>query len=251
MALGTAGAQPPAVVRDSVPGTLVTFELVPVPGGRVTVPGRAGPHEVDVRPFLIGRTELVWPAYDPFAFGPGSGGERGSDEAVSRPSRPYGAPDYGWGHAGFPTMSVTRDAAVAYCQWLSEQTGRRYRLPTEAEWVRAAQLAFGGAPLSAARLDSLAWDRANSSDRSHKVATKHADALGLYDLFGNVAEWVMTDDGKLVARGGSWRDAPDSVGPNARVEQDDSWNERDPQIPKSVWWLSDGPFVGFRIVRDP
>jgi formylglycine-generating enzyme required for sulfatase activity len=241
-----AGAQL-APVRDSIPGTLVRFELVPVSGGRVTVGGKA----VEVKPFLIGRTELSWEAYDPFAFGPGSGGARGSADAVSRPSRPYGAPDYGWGHAGFPAISVTRNAAEAYCRWLSERTGRTYRLPTEAEWVRAAQLAAGSAPFTAARRELLAWHRGNAGDKSHRIASKRADALGLHDLFGNAAEWVTTDDGKLVTRGGSWRDRADSVGPNARAVQDDSWNERDPQIPKSPWWLSDGPFVGFRVVREP
>jgi hypothetical protein len=94
----TARAAPaPAAQRDSIPGTLVRFEMVPVPGGRVTLRGRDGAREVEVKPFLIGRTELTWDAYDPFAFGPGSGGARGSPEAVSRPSRPYGAPDYGLG----------------------------------------------------------------------------------------------------------------------------------------------------------
>jgi formylglycine-generating enzyme required for sulfatase activity len=82
------------------------------------------------------------------------------------------------------------------------------------------------------------------------VAQKRADALGLHDLFGNVAEWVVTVDSTAVTRGGSWRDATSAVGPNAREVQDESWNVRDPQIPKSKWWLSDGPFVGFRIVRE-
>ena len=54
-----------------------------------------------------------------------------------------------------------------------------------------------------------------------------------------------------MTRGGSFRDAAERVGPAARAVQDDSWNERDPQLPKSRWWLSDGPFVGFRIVREP
>ncbi len=246
-----ARAAAPRPVRDSIPGTLVTFDMIAVPGGRVTVPGPGGPRVVEVRPFLLGRTELTWDAYDPFAFGPGSGGARGSADAASRPSRPYGAPDYGFGHAGFPAISVTRNAAEAYCRWLSERTGRRYRLPTEAEWLLAAQLAGGATPVAGARRDALAWHRANAGARSHRVATRRPDALGLHDLFGNVAEWVTTEDGRPVTRGGSWRDRPDSVGPAARAAQDPSWSERDPQIPKSPWWLSDGPFVGFRLVREP
>lgn len=247
LAPATAAAQ----VRDSIPGTLVRFELVAVPGGRVTVPGSDGPRAVEVQPFLIGRHEVTWDAYDPFAFGPGSGGARGSADAVSRPSRPYGAPDYGFGHAGFPAISVTRNAAEAYCRWLSERTGRRYRLPTEAEWVRAAELAAGAGPFTPARREALAWHRGNARNKSHPAGAKRADALGLRDLFGNVAEWVASDDGRAVTRGGSWRDRPDSVGPAARAVQDESWSERDPQIPKSPWWLSDGPFVGFRLVREP
>ncbi|MDA1306832.1 MAG: hypothetical protein O2917_06175, partial [Acidobacteria bacterium] len=62
-------------------------------------------------------------------------------------------------------------------------------------------------------------------------------------------EWVMTEDNALVVRGGSFRDAATVVGPAARAEQDDTWNERDPQLPKSQWWLSDAPHVGFRVVR--
>ncbi|HKG92682.1 MAG TPA: SUMF1/EgtB/PvdO family nonheme iron enzyme [Gemmatimonadaceae bacterium] len=239
---------PLVAYRDSIPGTLVTFDMVPVPGGTVTIAGRA----VTVKPFWIGRTELTWDAYDPFAFGPGSGGARGSADAESRPSRPYGAPDYGFGHAGFPAISVARSAADAYCRWLSEKTGKRYRLPTEAEWVRAAELAAGGAGgLGAGRRDELAWHAGNAGGKSHAVGTRRPDALGLSDLFGNAAEWVASDDGRPVTRGGSWRDPADSVGPRARAAQDESWNERDPQIPKSPWWLSDGPFVGFRVVREP
>jgi hypothetical protein len=61
----------------------------------------------------------------------------------------------------------------------------------------------------------------------------------------------MVSSGRPVTRGGSFRDAPQTVGPSARAVQDDSWNERDPQIPQSRWWMSDAPFVGFRIVREP
>ena len=239
------------IVRDTIPGSLVSFEMVQVPAGRVTVPARGGTRTVTLAPYLIGRTELTWDAYDAFTLS-GEPSDRGAPiDAKSRPSRPYGAPDYGWGHRGFPTMSVARDGAEAFCAWLSAKTGKRYRLPTEAEWQHAANLAAGGTSLSVARRNALSWHRGNSGSKTHAVGTQAADALGLFDLFGNVAEWVKPEDGGRVVRGGSFRDPIAGIGPTARAIEDDSWNERDPQIPKSRWWLSDGPFIGFRIVREP
>jgi formylglycine-generating enzyme required for sulfatase activity len=229
-------------VKESIGGTLVTFEMVPVPGGTVTVEGT----KVEVQPFLIGRTEVTWDMYDVFAHALDSGGA-GSVDATTRPSQPYGAPDYGWGHAGYPAISVTRQAAEAFCRWLSAKTGKAYRLPTEAEWVRAAELATAGQKAPAAR-DAITWHSGNANATTHPVATVKPDALGLFDLFGNAAEWVVpADSAHLVTRGGSFRDPLDATGPAARALQDSTWNERDPQLPKSRWWLSDGPFVGFRI----
>jgi formylglycine-generating enzyme required for sulfatase activity len=235
--------------RETIAGTVVTFEMVPVPGGTVVLAGQ----KIDVKPFFIGRTEVTWDLYDVFSLGLDVPKGGGSADAIARPSQPYGSPDYGWGHAGYPVISVARQAAQAFAVWLSKKTGRNYRLPTEAEWVHAASLAAGKEPLTAARLDGLAWHRGNSSDRTHPVSTKTADALGLFDLFGNAAEWVSagaTGDETGVTRGGSFRDAPDVIAGGARAVQDESWNERDPQLPKSRWWLSDGPFVGFRLVRE-
>jgi formylglycine-generating enzyme required for sulfatase activity len=231
--------------RESIAGTLVTFEMVPVPGGSVTVDGKS----IAVAPFYIGRTEVTWDMYDVFALGLDVAKNTGKTDAVARPSQPYGAPDYGWGHAGYPAISIARPAAEAFCEWLSAKTGKTYRLATEAEWMRAAQLAAGPGTMTNAQRDELAWHGGNASARPHPVGTKKADALGLVDLFGNAAEWVTTSDEHSVTRGGSFRDSRDAIGPDARAVQDESWNERDPQLPKSRWWLSDGPFVGFRIVQ--
>jgi formylglycine-generating enzyme required for sulfatase activity len=238
----------PATYRESIAGTLVNFEMVLVPGGAITLESKT----VAVEPFYIGRTEVTWDMYDVFALGLDKGSATGGADATARPSHPYGAPDHGWGHTGYPVISVTRQAAEAFCAWLSAKTGKPYRLATEAEWTRAATVAAGGdKPLPRAQLDSLAWHRDNSSGKSHAIASKKPDALGLHDLFGNAAEWVTTSAGRHITRGGSFRDAPDAAGPAARAEQSDAWNERDPQLPKSRWWLSDGPFVGFRIVSKP
>jgi formylglycine-generating enzyme required for sulfatase activity len=229
-------ASEPSAYRETIPGTLVTFEMVLVPGDD---------------PFYIGRTEVTWDMYDVFALGLDAAAKTGGADAIARPSQPYGAPDYGWGHAGYPAISVTRSAAEAFCAWLSTKTGKTYRLPTDTEWTRAASAAAGPGVMSSGRGETLAWHRGNASGRTHPVAARTADALGLFDLFGNAAEWVMTADGSLVTRGGSFRDPVDALGPDARAVQDESWNERDPQLPKSRWWLSDGPFVGFRLVRKP
>lgn len=226
--------------RETIPGTVVSFEMVPVPGGQVTLEGTTA----SVAPFFIGRTEVTWDMYDIFALGLDEKAGADSD-AVTRPSQPYGAPDYGWGHNGYPVISVTRAAAEAFCRWLSLRTGRTYRLPTEAEWVRAAELAAAG---TAASREAMTWHRGNARGTTHPVGRRKADALGLVDLFGNAAEWVISADGELVTRGGSFRDPLDATGPDARAIQDYTWNERDPQLPKSSWWLSDGPFVGFRVV---
>ena len=239
LACATALAAPrqtalPERYHEKIAGTLVGFEMKLVPGDA---------------PFYIGVTEVTWDLYDVFALGLDRGAPTGTADALARPSNPYGAPDYGWGHAGFAAISVTRAAAQAFCEWLSLKTGKAYRVPTEAEWVRAAQLAAGGPSLSPSRRDALAWHRGNASAQTHPVATKAADALGLFDLFGNAAEWVLPDDGALVVRGGSFRDAPEKIDVGARALQDASWNETDPQLPKSKWWLSDAPFIGFRIVR--
>jgi formylglycine-generating enzyme required for sulfatase activity len=246
--LGAQTSAPPAY-RENITGTVVSLEMVPVPGGTVTVAGQT----VQVKPFFIGRTEVTWDLYDVFALGldvPKGGSDA---DAIARPSQPYGAPDYGWGHAGYPAISVAHQAAQAFAVWLSKKTGKTYRLPTEAEWAHAAALAAGKDPMTPARIDALAWHRGNAAARTHPVGTKSADALGLFDLFGNAAEWVAADPSGTtapVARGGSLRDALDTLGPGARAIQDETWNERDPQLPKSRWWLSDGPFVGFRVVAE-
>jgi formylglycine-generating enzyme required for sulfatase activity len=240
-------AAAPSAYRETIPGTLVSFEVVPLPGGTVSIDGKP----VTVEPFQIGRTEVTWDMYDVFALGSDESKDRAGADAVARPSQPYGAPDYGWGHTGFAAISIARPAAEAFCAWLSKKTGSTYRLPTEAEWIHAATLAAGGTTLSAERRDAMAWHRGNSLAKAHPVGKRQPDALGLFDLFGNAAEWVATPDGTLVTRGGSFRDPPERVGPAARAVQDDSWNERDPQLPKSRWWLSDGPFVGFRLARKP
>ncbi len=239
----TTPAVPSQAYRETIEGTLVSFEMVPVPAGSVTIDGAA----VKVPAFEIGRTEVTWDLYDVFALALDAKSGTGGVDGFARPSQPYGAPDYGWGHAGYPAISIARPAAQAFAAWLSSRTGKKYRLPTEAEWLRAAELA----KYAPAQADAIAWHGGNAESRTHPVGTKKPDALGLFDLFGNAAEWVTAPGDAAVTRGGSFRDEAAAIGPNARAVADSSWNARDPQLPKSRWWLSDGPFVGFRLVREP
>jgi len=133
--------------RDSIPGTLVSFEMIPVPGGTVTLDTPQGPRTVSVGPFWIGKTEVTWDEYDIWAFRLDLAGRVPTDsiDAVSRPSRPYGAPDRGFGHQGYPAIGMTYFAAQTYCAWLSAKTGKRYRLATDVEWSRAVQAGLGAA----------------------------------------------------------------------------------------------------------
>lgn len=215
--------------EEKIAGTTVSFEMVPVPGKNL----------------WVGRTEVTWDLYDVFMLRLDA--TRGAPgEPTSAPSKPYGAPDYGFGHTGYPVISVTRAAAEAFCRWLSEKTGRKYRLPTEAEWLEIARLA-----LVSTKVAEIAWHKENSDGKTHAVGKKEPDALGLFDLLGNAGEWVTTADGKPVLRGGAYVTPRAQLSADFRWIQDSSWNERDPQLPKSSWWLSDGPFAGFRIVREP
>jgi formylglycine-generating enzyme required for sulfatase activity len=233
-----------SVIRDSIAGTLVTFELVLVP------PSVA--KEGGTKALYVGRTEVTWDMYDVFMNRLDTARTKGPADALARPSQPYAVPDYDWGHAGYAAISISYPAANAFAEWLSVKTGHKYRLPTEAEWERVASLAAGNqGPIPRPRLDSLAWHRDNSGKQARATASKRADRLGLYDLFGNAAEWVATDLKPPVTRGGSFRDDPATMGPTSRAVQNPLWTERDPQLPTSRWWLTDGPFVGFRLVRDP
>jgi formylglycine-generating enzyme required for sulfatase activity len=174
--------------------------------------------------------------------------EKDPPDAFARPSKPYILMDRGFGHAGYPAISVSHKGAVEFCKWLAHKTGKRVRLPTEAEWEQAAKLGAG----AAVPLGDVAWFKDNSEldmrITTHPVATKKPDALGLYDVLGNAAEWTTSTAGTGVARGGSFREAADAVTPLARRLDDKSLNRTDPQIPRSVWWLADGGFIGFRVL---
>ena len=233
---------------------LVSFDMVPVSGGAVQLKIGEEEQEVDVAPFWISSTEVTWDLYDIFAYQLDlEENERLKNaDAETRPSKPYQSPDYGYGHQGYAAICVTYNAAEHFMTWLSEKTGKKYRLATEAEWVHAALGSAGdAASFEGDALSEFAWYKENASDKTQAVASKKPNDIGLYDMLGNVREWVTGHDGKPVTRGGAFTDKADKVHVHSRAKQHWKWNETDPQIPKSRWWLSDGYHVGFRIVREP
>ncbi|MEZ5598916.1 MAG: SUMF1/EgtB/PvdO family nonheme iron enzyme [Pseudomonadales bacterium] len=200
--------------------------MVKVPAGRFTMgcqppdPGcldeEKPSHEVTIRAFRLSRGEITFAQYDAFA------------DATKR-AKPD---DKGWGRDNRPVMNVNWMDAIAFTEWLSGQTGVRYRLPTEAEWEYAARagtttvyswgndVGFGNANCPGCGSN---WD----GDRTAPSGSFPANAFGLHDMHGNVWEWVQDcwqpgyadapGDGSArrtttcsahVLRGGSWLDNP-------------------------------------------
>ena len=240
-------------------------------------------HEVQIDDFYMSSMEITWDLYNLFvsrdidAAQPDvvKGTEVDLDvDGVSGATTPYVEMSFGMGVDGYPAICMTQLAAVKFCEWLSAMTGNFYRLPTEAEWEYACRAgtstaySFGDDP---SLLDAFAWFNDNSNGSYHQVGQKKPNEWGLYDMHGNVAEWTLdqyyptvyrtrksgvsnpleepTKTYPRVVRGGSWLDNASRLRSAARRASNKKWKKRDPQIPKSLWWHTDAPFVGFRVVR--
>lgn len=235
-------------VRVTIPGTVVTIELRPVSSGSNPALTGAGSS------LWMATTETTWDAFDVFVFGldqptPGEG-EAPAADAHARPTRPYIAVDRGFGHAGFPALSVSVAGAQAYCRWLADRTGIAFRLPTRAEWQAACAADGGQAHERKETLEAVAWYRGNARYKTHAVASRQPDSRGLFDLQGNVSEWAVDADGSAWLMGGSYLDGLSDCGCDRARPDDPTWNASDPNLPKSIWWLADGSFIGFRVVCD-
>jgi len=228
---------------QEIPAAAFKFNLVPIPGSA----------DGTIKPFYMSEKEITWEAADIYIYKIDE--ERGSPppggpDAVSRPSKPYIPPDRGFGHEGYAALTMSYKNASEFCVWLSKHSGRNYRLPTEAEWEHAARAGSATDPgeVDAKALQQIAWFEDNSDGTPHPVGKKLPNAWGLYDMLGNVQEWCVAPDGKGVTRGGSYRDSAEKLKASNRAPETRAWNNSDPQIPRSKWWLADAPFVGFRIV---
>ncbi len=201
----------------TIPGTEITFEMVPIPGGtfRMGSPEDEedrqedeGPQlEVSMEPFWMGKYEVTWSEYKEFMRLYNlfkdfeikkirSIDEQNKVDAVTIPTPLYD-PSYTFAlgeEPRHPAVTISRYSARQYTKWISLLTGSFYRLPTEAEWEYACRAgsqtaySFGDDP---ADLDDYAWYYDNADETYHEVGQKKPNAWGLYDMHGNVAELVL------------------------------------------------------------
>lgn len=297
------GYMVPYTVR--IPGTEVSFRMVPVPGGTFVMgspeneAGREadeGPQvRVQVEPFWMGETEVAWREYREFMglyqvfkrfeaeqLRPVTDANR--VDAITAPTELY-EPSFTFEYGDAPELAavtMTQLAAKQYTKWMSAITGQQYRLPSEAEWEYACRAgtstaySFGNDP---AMLGDYAWYAGNSGEGGQRpVRSKKPNPWGLYDMHGNVAEWVLdeyveagyerlADKQNLsaldtvawpqeawprVVRGGSWDSDPAGCRSAAKLGSNDpDWKANDPNLPLSPWWFTDDPArgVGFRLLR--
>jgi sulfatase modifying factor 1 len=216
---------------ERIPGTSVNFDMVAVPGGTFHMGSPEsenyrredeGPvHEVTLSPFWMGRVEVTWDEFEAWyratrAEGRtdtrvSGSGQTADVDAITGATPPYVPPDQGWGKGDRPAITMTHHAAMQYTRWLSEVTGKRYRLPTEAEWEYAARggtttsYFFEGDPQDYTKrrflnrvfgrntdaLDRHAVHVGNSGARTQPPTEVEGNPLGLANMLGNVREFCL------------------------------------------------------------
>ena len=231
---------------ETIPGTAASISMIAVPGGEFTMgspsdePFRKeneGPQrKVKVSPFFMGEVEVTWDQFWAFYSETMSEGRtppaviyannsREDIDAVSGPTPPFGLPDQGWGMGSRPAITMTHYSAQTFCQWLSLKTGRKYRLPTEAEWEYAARggtatpYFFEGNPKKLSNegflksifkpdttgIYSHAVYVNNSGNRTQEPSEARPNPFGLKNMLGNVMEycsdWYAEDAYKSVSDG--------------------------------------------------
>ena len=174
-------------------------EMVVVPPGNFMM-GDPGWHQVFIsHAFAAGKFEVTFAEWDACVAAGGCGG--------------YKPEDKGWGHGGRPVINVNWNDAKQYVQWISQKTGKTYRLLSEAEWEYAAR---AGTTTAYSWGDDIGSGNANcvgcgsqwDNIQTAPAGSFQPNAFGLYDMHGNVWEWVedcyKEDCTKRVLRGGSW-----------------------------------------------
>jgi formylglycine-generating enzyme required for sulfatase activity len=273
---------PGQLSTEAIPGSKLEFQMAYIPAGKLLFKGTEDKTQtIELDAFWIGNKEVSYDEFIQFQFRKNDNNTSNwkdgkfSADAVTRPTAQY--MDYTWGMGtkdGVPSVAMTQQGALRYCQWLYQKTGLFYRLPTEAEWEYACKAgAEGDLPqgFSADKIDEFAWYYDNATEKYHPTGQKKANAWGLYDILGNVAEWTLDEyqedyvaktadkannpwfppAGKhfRTVRGGSFDDNAEDCTCTRRIKSTAAWQKRDPQIPKSRWWNTDTSWLGFRLVK--
>lgn len=247
---------------ETIPVSEVQFEMILVPGDA----------EQGIEPFYIGKHEVTWDEYAPWMcdgytmLDKHLGWTRGKAYMYLYPSdTPYSGFDRKFGTDGMPALGVGWLGADVYCKFLSVLTGKHYRLPTEAEWVRAYEMGGGdiSQPMTEEQANQCAVWMGNSRRKeldnrysTRKVGSMKPNALGIHDMAGNVCEWVIPKDGQRVVRGGhfdgefaEWGGALKYQGCGRFVENLKAWNA---SWPVANWFnrcsYTDADWVGIRLV---
>jgi formylglycine-generating enzyme required for sulfatase activity len=212
--------------NETIPGTNVSFKMVALPGGSFKMgspeneplrkPDEGPVHQVALSPFWIGEIEVSWDEYMAFFRATSSQGrtegqviKNNKVDAISGATPPWGAPDQGWGKGKHPAITMSWHAANIYCKWLSKVTGKKYRLPTEAEWEYACRggtitpYFFDADPKKltsagffkkifrpdTANIASRVVYKVNSLAKTKEPSDVRSNPFGLKNMSGNVAEF--------------------------------------------------------------
>jgi formylglycine-generating enzyme required for sulfatase activity len=222
---------------EMIPGTVVEFEMIAISGGTFSMgsPESEAYRDIDEGPqrkikitsFWITQHEVTWDEYDAFYNQMKSEGRTDDQykyisnasniDAATGPTPAYGNPDQGWGKGKRPAITMTHYAAQKYCEWLSRITGKKYRLPTEAEWEYACRgqtqsaYFFSGNPeqytaqriwnqifgADTANINSHVIYAENSNGKTHELQRVNSNPFGLMHMLGNVkefcADWYASD----------------------------------------------------------
>jgi formylglycine-generating enzyme required for sulfatase activity len=225
-------------------------EMVVVPAGEFTMGSLEGrehghkretpQHKVTIaHPFAVSRFEVTFKQWDACAAARG---------CKNRPS------DSGWGRGTRPVINVGWDDAKEYVAWLSNSTHKPYRLLSEAEWEYAARAGTttNFSFESDKALGEHAWYDDNSKKMTHPVGQKKPNSFGLYDMHGNVWEWVEDSwhdsyEG-APSDGTAWRQQGD---PSLGVLRGGSWSSSGYFLRSANRFQSTGEEdeIGFRVAR--
>lgn len=224
-------------------------------------------HTVDVSSFYIGRYEVTVDQFKQFIDSTGyiTDAERRGEAIIFTRKKWRTTKNINWRNndtggmavASQPVTHVSWNDATEYCKWLSETTGEKYRLPTEAEWEFAAR---GGRHTrnaqynSRASIDTLAWFERNAEGCSHPVGQKMPNELGIYDMLGNAAEWVNDWYKENYYKESPGSNPPGAAGGIQKVYRGGSWFFDYEYIKPVARYASTPDFtgmsIGFRVAKD-